>query len=122
MLLRTPRHLLTLAALLCTALPSFAVNLSKNFDVATCEKPEYPRRAREAGEDGINMLGFLVRPDGTVANSMVLNSTGSRDLDRAALALLPKCTFKRAATTEYAGDLWIRIAYIWFTEGGEDMS
>ena len=63
------------------------------------------------------MLGFLVRADGTVADTVVLNSSGSRDLDRAAANALSKCVFQRAVNIDKAVDLWVRLSYAWsFTD------
>lgn len=121
MLLNDPTRLLGLAALLCTAVPVFASEPIPKADFATCTKPDYPPRARKAGEEGISVIGFLVRPDGTAAKSIVLSSSGSRDLDRAAADAVSRCRFSRAAGAAAAHDLWTRVTYSWRFEDDPDM-
>ncbi|MFC5462476.1 TonB family protein [Massilia niabensis] len=115
-----PKRLLMLAALLCMALPSFAYGL-KQAQPATCKQPEYPRRAQKAGEEGVSLLGFLVRGDGTVASSVVLNSSGSQELDRIAADALSKCVFRRPANSDDATEHWVRLAYTWDFNDGPGM-
>ncbi|MFC5460383.1 TonB family protein [Massilia niabensis] len=79
----------------------------------TCERPEYPERAMKASEDGISLLGFLVGGDGAVVDAVVLNSSGSRHLDRAATLALSKCAFQRPGDIDKAANLWVSVTYIW---------
>lgn len=104
-----------LAALLCAAIRGFAAEQATPLNAVSCEWPDFPERAQKAEEEGINVLGFLVRADGTVANTMVLNSTGSRHLDRAAVSALSRCVFKRSA--DETAERWKRVIYTWsFTD------
>lgn len=117
-----PRRLVLLAALSCLALPVRAADAEPpTVSFENCQVPEYPARAVKAGEDGISLLGFLVRGDGTVADSAVLNTSGVRDLDRAAALALSKCVFQRAANVDKAVDLWVQMSYVWQFSDDPDM-
>lgn len=102
-----------LAALLCTAMPSFASEPAPAFATG-CKKPEYPRRAQRAEEEGISFIGFLVREDGTVVRSVMLNSSGSPELDRIAEAALSRCVFSPAPKDGNAVEHWRRASYVWY--------
>ncbi|MFC5462477.1 TonB family protein [Massilia niabensis] len=113
MIIHAPKRLLMLAALLCTTMPSLASEPMQPAPPISCKKPEYPERAQKAEAEGITVLGFLVRADGTVRDTVVLSSTGSRDLDRAAELALSRCLFERVAKVDDAVDLWVRMVYVW---------
>jgi len=76
-MLRFSKRLLTIAALSCAAMPCLASEQAQPEQPAACKQPDYPRNALKQGQEGISRLGFLVRPDGTVARSIVLGSTSS---------------------------------------------
>lgn len=102
------------------AIPSFAAAPPKPFEAATCEAPTYPRRSVKLDEEGVSLLRFLIRPDGTVAESVLLVSSGSSDLDRRAANALSKCVFTRAAHVDAGTGLWMRVAYQWSLIGSND--
>lgn len=109
-----PKRLVLFAALSCMAMPVCAADTKPpTVSTAACKRPEYPARSRRAEEDGVSLLGFLVRGDGTVIDTVVLNSSGSRDLDRAAALALSKCVFQRAANIDKAVDQWVQSSYVW---------
>lgn len=56
----------------------------------------YPRRARRRGEEGDVTAELEINADGTVASARVLKSSGSADLDAAALAALKRAAFEPA--------------------------
>ena len=120
MIPRYQKHLLALAALSCMAIPSFAAAPPKPVEAATCNAPTYPRRSVTLDEEGISLLRFLIRPDGTVAETVLLVSSGSSDLDRRAANALSKCVFKRAAHVDAGADLWMRVAYQWSLIGSNN--
>lgn len=62
------------------------------------------------------MLGFLVRPDGTVAQSLVLSSSGSAELDRTTQTALSKCQFARKGIDGQGIEYWESVAYSWVLE------
>jgi protein TonB len=78
-----------------------------------CATPEYPTRAARNGETGTVTLALLVGENGKVQDSRVQKSSGSRDLDKAAISALSMCSFKPAMAggTPEAG--WAQIAYVW---------
>ncbi|KAF3996447.1 energy transducer TonB [Glaciimonas immobilis] len=78
-----------------------------------CEKPEYPSTSLRNEEEGTVTLAFLIGIDGTVVDSKVEKSSGSRDLDKAARAGLSLCKFKPATTDGKPEQSWTRIQYAW---------
>lgn len=82
-------------------------------DASACAKPDYPVRAVRNGESGTVMLALLVGTDGRVAGSRIQSSSGSRDLDKAAISALSMCKFKPATTGGVPEQAWAQIAYVW---------
>ncbi|HYE40959.1 MAG TPA: TonB family protein [Ramlibacter sp.] len=78
-----------------------------------CATPEYPARAARNGETGTVELALLVGADGRVTSSRVSKSSGSRDLDRAAVKALTLCKFQPAVNNGQAEAGWAQIAYVW---------
>jgi protein TonB len=85
-------------------------------DANGCAKPDYPVRAARNGESGTVTLALLVGTDGRVAGSRVQNSSGSRELDKAAVSALSLCKFKPATNGGVAEQAWAKIAYVWTLE------
>jgi protein TonB len=85
-------------------------------DANGCAKPDYPTRAARNGESGTVTLALLVGTDGKVASSRVQNSSGSKELDRAAISALSMCKFKPAMSGGVAEQAWAQIAYVWTLE------
>jgi len=112
MMLRFSKRLLTIAALSCLAVPSCASGPAQAELPASCKAPEYPLNAVKNSASGISRVGFLIRPDGTVARWILLNSSGSADLDNAARAALSECVFERMAGS--IGELWREVDYVWY--------
>ncbi|MES2015305.1 MAG: TonB family protein [Pseudomonadota bacterium] len=91
----------------------------KIFEVASagdCARPDYPPRAARLGEEGTVTLALLIGANGRVADAKVSSSSGSRDLDRAAIAALSLCKFTPATTNGVAEPAWGKIAYAWTLE------
>jgi TonB family protein len=109
------KRLLTLAVFMCTAMPSFAFEQAP-IDTTTCKKPGYPPQALAAEQEGVSVIGFFVGPDGKVMRSVVLNSSGSADLDSATARALSKCTFRLARDGGEAAERWVRMTYTWSFE------
>jgi protein TonB len=82
----------------------------------TCATPEYPARAARNGESGTVILALLVAADGRVISSKVQQTSGSRDLDKAAVAALSLCRFKPATNAGAAEQGWAQMAYLWKLE------
>lgn len=110
-----PRRLLALAALLYMAIPAVAFE-GAPVRTDTCKKPEYPVEAQRAGEEGISVVGFLVRADGKVASSAVLNSSGSAVLDQSTVSQLSKCMFRPAPGGGEPADRWVVMPWQWSLE------
>ncbi|NHZ98932.1 energy transducer TonB [Massilia sp. CCM 8734] len=82
-------------------------------DASACAKPDYPARAARDGATGTVNLALLVGVDGKVTDARVDKSSGSRDLDKAAVAALSLCKFKPATLGGVAEPAWAQIAYVW---------
>lgn len=85
-------------------------------DANACAKPDYPAKAARNGESGTVALALLIGTDGRVSDAKVSKSSGSRDLDRAAVAALSLCKFKPAMNNGTPEAAWGRIAYVWSLE------
>lgn len=81
-----------------------------------CAVPEYPARAARNNEEGTVTLALLVGANGKVSDSRVQKSSGSRDLDKAAISALSMCTFKPAMAGGAPEAGWAQIAYVWKLE------
>lgn len=82
-----------------------------------CATPEYPARAARNGDQGTVRLALLVGADGRVTSSRVAKSSGSRDLDRAAVQALSLCKFQPAVNNGQAEAGWAQMDYVWRLEG-----
>jgi TonB family protein len=103
-------NLLAARCLLATALTAVALSCAASPE---CTKPGYPHEAAERGEDGISLIAFLIRADGSVVRSMVLNSSGSKDLDRATQTALARCPFTPPSVPVEPDGFWVPVAYTW---------
>jgi len=81
-----------------------------------CAKPDYPMRAARNGETGTVTLALLVGADGRVQQSRIQSSSGSRELDRAAVNALSLCQFQPANNNGIPEAGWAQIAYVWTLE------
>jgi len=103
------------------AAPSNSANTGEMFTAALanagdCAKPDYPASAARNGETGTVKMALLIGPDGHVSDSKIQKSSGSRDLDRAAVAALRMCKFKPAVANGTPTSAWGQIAYVWTLE------
>ena len=85
-------------------------------DANGCAKPNYPARAARNGETGTVTLALLVGLDGRVTGSRIQKSSGSHELDRAAVNALSLCQFKPAMNNGAPEAGWAQIAYVWSLE------
>ena len=85
-------------------------------DANGCAKPAYPVSAARNGETGTVTLALMVGTNGRVQGSRVQQSSGSRELDRAAVNALSMCQFKPAMNAGVAEAGWAQIAYVWTLE------
>ncbi len=61
-----------------------------------CNKPNYPRGAREAGLEGQVQLSLNIAPDGSVIDAEVIGSSGYQELDIAAKEAVMRWRFERS--------------------------
>ena len=85
-------------------------------EASGCATPEYPARAARNQESGTVVLALLIGADGRVANARVQKSSGSRDLDKAALSALSLCQFKPGMNNGVPEAGWGQIAFDWKLE------
>ena len=85
-------------------------------DASGCATPNYPVNAARNNESGTVTLALLVGTNGRVTDSRIKSSSGSRELDKAAVAALSTCTFKPAMNGNVAEPGWAQIAYVWTLE------
>ena len=85
-------------------------------DASGCAKPNYPAAAARNGDTGTVTLALLVGLDGRVTSSRVQKSSGSRELDRAAVNALSLCQFKPGMNNGVPEAGWAQIAYVWSLE------
>ena len=96
--------------------PRAPVKTAAVVDARACEKPPYPAAALRANETGVVQLNFLIDVDGSVLESNVARSSGSRRLDEAARQGLSLCKFKPGTTDGKPEKSWARIEYQWKIE------
>jgi protein TonB len=82
-------------------------------DANACALPDYPARAIRDGASGTTTLALLVGPDGRVSSARVEHSSGSKDLDKAAVNALSLCRFKPATSNGVPESAWASLAYVW---------
>jgi protein TonB len=71
--------------------------------------PLYPLKARRLGYEGIVMLKVLIDENGRVDDLMVLESSGHRVLDRAALSAVKKWLFEPGTEGGVKKKMWVKI-------------
>jgi periplasmic protein TonB len=96
--------------------PRVPVRVPAIVDAKACEKPEYPSKSLRNEEQGTVILAFLIGLDGRVVDSRIEKSSGSRDLDRAAMAGLSLCKFKPGTVDGKLEQSWTKMQYVWKLE------
>ena len=81
-----------------------------------CAKPVWPAKSLRKEESGVVQMRFLVDVDGTVVESKVTRSSGSRDLDFAARDALSKCRFNPLLVDGVPVKDWMPLTYVWTLE------
>jgi protein TonB len=82
-------------------------------DANACALPAYPARAARNGDTGTTILALLVGVDGRVGSARIERSSGSRELDKAAIDALSLCRFKPATSNGVPEAGWARLGYVW---------
>jgi protein TonB len=93
--------------------PRVPVRVPAVVDAKACDKPEYPAKSLRNEEQGTVILAFLIGLDGRVVDSRIEKSSGSRDLDRAAIAGLSLCKFKPGTVDGKPEQFWTKMQYVW---------
>lgn len=81
-----------------------------------CAKPPYPAQSARNGDAGRVTLALMIGVDGRVAASRIEQSSGFRELDKAALTAMTQCRFKPAMRGDVAQAGWALVAYDWKLE------
>jgi protein TonB len=58
-------------------------------------------------------MSFLIGVDGKVAEAKITKGSGFRELDKAAIAGLSRCTFKPATIDGKPQQSWSPVQYVW---------
>jgi protein TonB len=107
------RWLSVIAAVLVASAPAaFAAEVPASFDAKNC-KAEYPKASLMNEEQGTVSMSFLVKADGTVADSKVDKSSGFKNLDKAAIKALSACKFKPGTKDGAPAETWTKVDYAW---------
>jgi len=100
------------AVLASSASVAFAAEVPASFDAKNC-KAEYPKASLMNEEQGTVSMSFLVKADGTVADSKVDKSSGFKNLDKAAIKALSACKFKPGTKDGVPAETWTKVDYAW---------
>jgi len=107
------RWLSVIAAVLVSSASSvFAAEVPASFDAKNC-KAEYPKASLMNEEQGTVSMSFLVKADGSVADSKVDKSSGFKNLDKAAVKALSACKFKPGTKDGAPAETWTKVDYAW---------
>jgi protein TonB len=107
------RWLSVIAAVLVVSAPAvFAAEVAASFDAKNC-KAEYPKASLMNEEQGTVSMSFLVKPDGSVADSKVDKSSGFKNLDKAAIKAISACKFKPGTKDGAPAETWTKVDYAW---------
>ena len=107
------RWLSVVAAVLVSSVPAaFAAEVPASFDAKSC-KAEYPKASLMNEEQGTVSMSFLVKPDGSVADSKVEKTSGFKNLDKAAIKALSACKFKPGTKDGAPAETWTKVDYAW---------
>jgi protein TonB len=107
------RWLSVVAAVLVSSAPAvFAAEVPASFDSKNC-KAEYPKASLMNEEQGVVSMSFLVKPDGSVADSKVEKTSGFKNLDKAAVKALSACKFKPGTKDGSPAETWTKVDYAW---------
>lgn len=82
-------------------------------DNKSCDAPKYPKASLMNEETGTVTLGFLIGTDGKVIESKIENSSGSKSLDKTALAALSLCKFKPGTKDGKVEQMWTKVDFVW---------
>ena len=76
-------------------------------EMINIQKPVYPEKAEEAGIEGIVWVRSLINKDGSVVESQIGKTSGSKLLDKSALEAAKDCKFKPALQNGNPVATWV---------------
>ncbi len=86
-------------------------------NIVDCGKPEYPKNAARNEEEGTVEFSLLIGADGKVKESKITRSSGSRELDKAAITFITACNkFRPGTENGKAVESTHAGAYVWKLE------
>jgi periplasmic protein TonB len=80
---------------------------------STCGKFDYPKAALINEETGVVLMSLLVAADGTVTDSKLEKSSGSKTLDKAAVKIYSTCKYSPATKDGKSEQAWTKIEHVW---------
>ncbi|WP_344761559.1 energy transducer TonB [Actimicrobium antarcticum] len=81
-------------------------------DLNSC-KPDYPRASLIAEETGVTRVEFTVSASGQMMDAKIKKTSGSRNLDRAAVSGLSKCKFNPGTQDGKPVQSTFSVEYVW---------
>ena len=108
------RYSQSLAALMLSMVTTavLAAEVPASFDPKNC-KADYPKASLMNEEQGTTSMSFLVAPDGSVVESKLEKTSGSKSLDKAAIKALSACKFKPGSKDGAPAQTWTKVDYAW---------
>ena len=82
-------------------------------DKNSCGKVEYPKAALMNEESGVVSLSVLVMPDGSVTDSKIEKSSGSKTLDKAAQKIYTSCKYSPGTKDGKSEQAWAKLEHVW---------
>lgn len=76
-------------------------------------RPAYPQSSIKHGETGTVVFQLLINTSGFAGRAKLLDTSGFRELDRAALIGFLGCKFKPVLKDGIAVEAWIDMRYVW---------
>lgn len=84
-----------------------------NVTPGSCPKPEYPSSSRRLNEEGVVTIKFLIDPEGRAQSYEIVQSSGFKALDQAAVTSLKECKFIPATRDGKNTAGWSSLKYTW---------
>ena len=92
---------------------AFAADKAPVLDKNSCGKADYPKAALMNEESGVVTLAVLVMPDGSVTDSKVEKSSGSKTLDKAAQKIYTSCKYSPGTKDGKSEQAWTKVEHVW---------
>lgn len=96
-----------------SATAAFAADKAPVLDKNSCGKADYPKAALMNEESGVVSLSVLVMPDGTVTDTKIEKSSGSKSLDKAAQKIYSSCKYSPGTKDGKSEQAWTKLEHVW---------